>query len=336
MQPRTILDITTNAFFKLGKFSPIENIPAEDSAYALTELQGMLDQWNAENLFIYATDYLELTLVPGIQPLTIGQGVTITAVSADNGTATYVGRNTYAVGDEVSIAQIGTVGGLVFDQLDVLVTSATPTQFQTAILAGTVTNTPILPTGAAIFSTTDDAFPNYIIPTTRPVEIQNANIILTGTNPIVKVPLHIRDKDWWMANTVPTVPTTLPTDLYYDPQYPNGQLYLWPLQSNAYGLELQVWHNLADVSDLTMEFFLPPAYWSATTWSLAEVLMATYGVPPQRAGAVVQQAMKARNIVKSLNSEPPKIVTKDSGIPRGNRNRSFFNYLSGSIVGPRN
>ena len=334
MQPVTILDVLTNAFFKLGKFSPSESIPPEDSAYALTELQGMLDQWNAEDLFIYATDYLELTLVPNVQPLLIGQGVNITSVSANGGQATYIARNTYAQGDEVSTTGIGTIGGLDFDQLTVPVINATPTQFVLNITSGTVAPTTVA--GQGIFATTDNVFPNYITSTTRPTEIQNANIVLTGTNPIVKVPLRIRDKDWWMANNVPTVPTTLPTDLYYNPSYPNGEIRLWPLQTNAYGLELQVWHNLADISDLTMEFFMPPAYWSAVTSSLAEVLIPTYGVPPQRAGALAAAAIKARAIVKSLNSEPPKIVTKDSGIPRGNRNRSFFNYLSGAIVGPRN
>ena len=264
--------------------------------------------------------------MPNVQPLTIGQGVSITSVSATGGQATYIGRNTYAQGDEISTDGMGTIGGLDFDQLDVPVISATPTQFVLNITAGTVSATTVA--GKAIYSTTDDAFPNYITSTTRPTEIQNANIVLTGTNPIVKVPLRIRDKDWWMANNVPTVPTTLPTDLYYNPMYPNGQIYLWPLQTNAYGLELQVWHNLADISDLTMEFFMPPAYWSATTWSLAEVLMATYGVPPQRAGMVVQQALKARATVKSLNSEPPKIVTKDSGGYRAGNPESLLLQLS--------
>lgn len=335
MQPVTIQDILTNSFFKLGKFSPAETPASEDSAYALQELQGMLDSWNAQELFIFATDYLRFTLPTNIQPLLIGQGVNVTSVAAAASVATYVGRNSYAIGDTISVHNIGTIGGILFDQLDVPVINATPTQFQTTIAAGTVVTT--LVTGQSIYSTIDDTFPNFITSTTRPVKIADANIILTGTNPIVKVPLRIRDKDWWIANTVPTVSTTLPTDLYYNPTYPNAQLYLWPLQSFAYDIELEVWNNLADVSDTTLQFFMPPAYWSAVTWSLAETLVPTYGVSADRAQGIMRAAMKARAIVKDLNATVPRIVTADSGIPKGGmHNRSFFNYLFGAIVGPRN
>lgn len=335
MQPVTWLDIITNSFFKLGKFSPSESIPAEDSAYALMEGRGMLDQWNAQELFIFATDYLRYTLPTSIQPLLIGQGVNITAVAAASSLATYTARNTYTQGDEISITGIGTIGGVLFDQTDVLVVSATSKSFTTNIAPGTVVTTPAV--GQSIYSTTDDVFPNFITATTRPVKVADANIILTGTNPIVKVPLRIRDKDWWIANTVPTVPTTLPTDLYYNPTYPNGQIYLWPLQTFAYDIELEVWNNLSDISDLTLEFFMPPAYWSAVTLSLAEAMIPTYGLPSDRAGMIMRQAMQARAIVKDLNATSPRIVTADSGIPKGGmKNRSFFNYLSGAIVGPKN
>lgn len=337
MQPRSILQIISNSFYKLGKFSPAESIPAEDSAYALDELQGMLDLWNSKNLFIYATDFLQFTLVTNVQPLLIGQGVNVTAVASDGaGTATYTGRNTYAIGDSVSTNGIGIVGGVQFNQANVLVINATPQLFQTAIAGALVATTPT-PTGQAIFSTPDNIFPNYLTTYTRPVKIADANILLTNSNPVVKVPLRIRDKDWWIANTVPTVATTLPTDLYYDPTYPNGRIYLWPLQTNAFGLELEVWNSLNDISDLNYQFFMPPAYWSAVTLSLAEAMVPAYGLPPQRITSLRDQAMKARAAVQDLNSQPPRIVSADSGIPKGGqRNRSFFNYLSGAIVGPKN
>src|ERR1700676_1879773 len=336
MQPRTILDIVTNSFFKLGKFSPAESIPAEDAAYALTELQGMLDGWNADELYIFATDFLQLVLVPGVQPLTIGQGVTVTAVATDGaGTVTYTGANTYAQGDQVTTGGIGTIGGVLFDQASVLVTSATRSQFQTAIVGALVATT-LTPTGKAIFSTPLNVIPNFLTVAPRPVKIADANVILNNVNPIVKVPLRIRDKDWWIANTVPTVSTTLPTDLYYDPLYPNGAIYLWPLQSNAYGLELEVWNSLSDISDLNYQFYMPQAYWSAVTLSLAEAMIPAYGLSPVRSALLVKMAAKARAVVRDLNSTSPRIITADSGIPRGGmKNRSFFNYLSGALVGPR-
>jgi hypothetical protein len=338
MKPVSILDIVTNAMFKLGKFSPSEALPSEDAAYGLTELGGLIDSWNGDELYIFATNYLQLTLVPGVQPLTIGQGVTITSVSSDGaGNATFTGRNSFNQGDQVTTGNIGTIGGVLFDLVDSLVLSATPTQFVCATPTLTVVATTPAPVLAkAIYSTTDDQLPNYVTSGPRLVKVADANIILTGTNPIVKVPLRIRDKDWWISNNVPTVPTTLPTDLYYNPTYPNGSIYLWPLQTVSYGLELEVWLNLAEVTDLTYQFFMPQGYWRAVTLSLAEALLPTYGVPASRAGTIVAQARMARAIVKDMNSTIPRTMTADSGIPRGGlKNRSFFNYLSGAIVGPR-
>jgi len=103
-------------------------------------------------------------------------------------------------------------------------------------------------------------FSNYLTTTQRPEKIEDANIILNNLSPIVKCPLRIRDKDWWVANSIPSVPTSIPTDLYYDPTFPNGQIYLWPLQNVNYGLELETWTNLSQYTSLTQQFWMPPGY----------------------------------------------------------------------------
>lgn len=333
MQPVTVLDIVTNALYKLGKFSPIEAIPSEDSAYALTELQGMLDGWDAQELFIFATDYLQFILVPGVQPLLIGQGSVVTAVACAGGVATYTAKNSYSTGDSICTGSIGTVGGVQFNQTDVLVTSATQKQFTTSIGAGTVVTTAVV--GQAIYTTPDDIFPNYLTVNQRPAKIADANIIINNISPIVKVPLRIRDKDWWIANSVPNITSSIPTDLYYNPKWPNGEIYLWPQQSVNYGLELEVWVNLAGVTDLTYQFYLPQGYWRAVTLSLAEALIPTYGLPLQRAAGLAKQAMEARAIIRNLNSKSPTILTRDPGIPRGGRSQNYFNWLNGTSVPPR-
>lgn len=82
--------------------------------------------------------------------------------------------------------------------------------------------------------------PTFLVNGERPVRIANANVILNTTNPTVRVPLHIRDKDWWAGQTVQTIQTSLPTDLYYRPDWPLGSLFFWPVPNQGYGAEIEV------------------------------------------------------------------------------------------------
>src|ERR1022692_593100 len=42
--------------------------------------------------------------------------------------------------------------------------------------------------------------PTFALFGERPVRIKNINIILNNVSPVVRFPLHKRDKDWWSAN----------------------------------------------------------------------------------------------------------------------------------------
>src|SRR5262245_60260447 len=127
--PLTVLDIITRALFEIGAYSPSDTVPPEDIQFVKLKLGGMIDAFNADGLNIYGTDFLLYTLIPGINPLTIGQAVVITSASLTGGQATYVGLNNYQVGDIVSVAGCLNAG---FNVLDQVVTSSARTQFTTA------------------------------------------------------------------------------------------------------------------------------------------------------------------------------------------------------------
>lgn len=332
----TALDIITRALLEISAFQPGEVPPPDDTGFCVGKLGAMLDAWNSDGLNIFATDFLQLMLVPNIQPLLIGQGVAIMQVSADGANpnnGTFIARNTYKVGDVISTGSIGVIGGVNFNLLDVIVTSATPKQF-TAVLATpsvVVGNTAVV--GKGIYSTPEDIFPNYVTVGARPVKIIDANIILNNLNPIVKVPLHIRDEDWWIKNAVPTVPSSIPTDLFYSSDFPNGKIYLWPMQNVNYGLELEVWNNIAELPDVTAQFYMPQGYQDFVAYSLAEALCPAYGkeVPTSLGRLLAKATLRVQN----NNSKSPRMGTRDSGIPGGGGKGSYFNWLSGTVVPPR-
>lgn len=333
MPPTTVSNIVTNALLEIGAYGQGDPIPLADGNFGLSKMRRMLDLWMSDDLYVYGVDFLQLILIPNIQPLLIGEGVQVTKVQSDGTNATYQGLNHYQEGDIVSVGGIGIIGGTQFNVTGGIIVSATATQFQIANGGPVVGLTPVL-NGQAIYSTPPvDQFPNYLTAQQRPEKIVDANIILNNLNPIVKCPLRIRDKDWWIANSIPSVPTSIPTDLYYEPGFVNGNIYLWPLQNVNYGLELEVWTNLSQFTSLTQQFWLPQGYEDAVTYGLAVAMAPSYGRPLDSTLSML--ASNAKGKIQLRNSQSPKLSTRDSGIPRGNRGGTLFNWLNGTTTPPR-
>lgn len=325
MPPITQLDVITDAYLEAGIFEAGETLPAEDAAFGQSKLSRLLDVWNADGLMVYAQDFNQYLLTPNVQPLLIGQAFVITAAQITSGVGLFTAKNQFKVGQYVDTA------GNIAPALNVtnaLVINATPGSFQVNIASADVASA--VQNAKAVY--TGNPVPDYATYTQRPATILNANIILNNVNPQVKCPLRIRDDDWWSANSVPQTTTTLPTDLYYSAGWPNGQIFLWPLQTSTYGLELETWVNLADIADLTYPFYLPQGYRDAVTYSLAESLCPSYDVSVTKTAMLVEGAKRARAKVAQLNSVTPRIVTADSGIPKGNRSGSYFNWLNGTVA----
>lgn len=167
--------------------------------------------------------------------------------------------------------------------------------------------------------------------TQRPVSIDAAALNIGGS-PAVYLPLNIRDADWWNDETVPDLQTDVPTDLYYQPDWPNGSIYFWPVPDTAYDVRLQTRVLLDETVTLDDAFDLPPGYEDAAMKTLAEDLAKplTGDMPP----GLPADAMKARSRIFANNETAPRLVTCDAGMeaPRTSGQRADFNYLNGSVV----
>jgi len=161
--------------------------------------------------------------------------------------------------------------------------------------------------------------------TQRPVDILSAAIILTTSTPNVHVPLKIRDKDWWARLTVPALATSIPSDLYYAPTFPNGSIYLWAKPTTAYGLKLETLKLLTQVT-LVTAINLPPAYKEALVLTLALRMCPSYGKEPSALTVAAQ--MKAMQAIQSLNCKSPRMGTRDYGIPGGGGG-GYYDYRTG-------
>jgi hypothetical protein len=234
------LSICTAAAIELGAVAAGEPLSAADAAWILAKANRLLNNWNAEREAVYNSTLVPFTIVPSLNPSTIG------------------------------------------------------------------------PTGAT-FTVTQ-----------RPVSIDGAVVVLTNVTPNVSQEITIRDEDWWRAQSVKAITSTFPTDLFYSPSWPNGDIYLWPVPTVAYELQLQLRTVLASFT-LTGAVSLPPGYLDAFILTLAEEIGPGFGLAasPQ----TVASAAKARARVFANNHEPQRIMTQDAGMPSASR--PDFNYKTG-------
>lgn len=162
--------------------------------------------------------------------------------------------------------------------------------------------------------------------TQRPVALLGANILLNSGTTLVKVPVHLRDNRWWLKQPVPNVTSSIPTDLYYEPDWPNGSLYFWPTPTVAYGFEFEARFVLAALA-LGATFTMPPGYQRALTLTLAEDLATPLTVPMPI--ELPGKARMARADIFSNNNAPQRIATRQAGMPGGSSSSGGFNWRTG-------
>lgn len=167
--------------------------------------------------------------------------------------------------------------------------------------------------------------PTWSVTTNRPETIEHANLVISSD---VHIPLTLRDDAWWANQRVPSVTSAIPTDLNYRATWPNGSIYLWPVPSSAYSLQLDYRTVLAQVA-LTDTFTLPPGYQQALRLTLQELLAGPFGVV--LAPEVVAQAREARARVWAANDEIPRWHNDAAGFGRRAAGRTGWTYLTGGF-----
>lgn len=160
----------------------------------------------------------------------------------------------------------------------------------------------------------------------RPIDIPSISLILNNTSPSqVEIPLNRRDQDWWAAQNVKNLKSAIPTDYYYSQDWPNGQIYFWPVPSAVNNVLIQSRQVLAEITSYVQAFTMPPGYWDAVVYSLAVALGPSYEKPISAdLRSLMNEAIRA---VQSNNIQSPRGSTADAGMP-GVGGRGGWNYYS--------
>lgn len=166
--------------------------------------------------------------------------------------------------------------------------------------------------------------------TQRPIKIISASLVLNNVTPNVNNPMYIRDADWWANQRIQSLATTFPTDLYYEPSIPNGQLWIWPVPTINYKIQLQMQTILNQVL-IGDTLTLAPAYKQALIYTLAEELCPSFGKTLSATLAGLATRSRAR-VMDANTAFPPRISTFDTGMKSPSNQEASFNYRTGRDI----
>lgn len=137
----------------------------------------------------------------------------------------------------------------------------------------------------------------------RPVTVETAFLLDTGASPDNETPLTVLREDQWRMLSPKDLTSTRPTCLYYNPTYPNGTLYPWPIGTDAtQSLVFYLPEPLTTVTALATTISFPPGYEKWFRYQLAMEFCAEYGRPVP--DIVVAMARKEEANVKRMNYKP--------------------------------
>lgn len=136
---------------------------------------------------------------------------------------------------------------------------------------------------------------------TRPERIDRASVIINSTYPI-EIPIQILTDEEWQAVAVKTSPSTFPTKMWANGDYPLNVLYFWPLpQDSTVDVILYTW-GMVSFATLNTAISLPNGWEEALVTNLALHLSGSYGIQPSPALAMRGSGAKAA--IESLNVGP--------------------------------
>lgn len=155
----------------------------------------------------------------------------------------------------------------------------------------------------------------------RPVRIDHAFFQDISSEPRLELPIYIMTDDEYQSLRVKTVSSTWPQALYYNPQYPIGQVIVYPVPTLPNNVVLYLWSVLGQIASVSTVVDFPPGYRRAVQYCLARELAAEYGktLSPD----VVALALESKGRVKDLNADTP-VQVMDSAMTGANATFNIY------------
>lgn len=157
---------------------------------------------------------------------------------------------------------------------------------------------------------------------TRPTEIRMATVNING----VDYPVEVLGYDDYEAIRLKTLQTAWPVYIYYEPSYPLGNLYTWPINTGNV-MNFVTEKPLTNFATIYDTVSLPPGYADAIRYSLAVRLAPEYQIT---AGAdLIALAEKTKKSIKHTNGRIPPTMQSDPSLRANGLNAGWIVYTDG-------
>ena len=157
---------------------------------------------------------------------------------------------------------------------------------------------------------------------TRPVFFEGIKFQDTSTDPATEYNLVPHTEDSWAQVRLKDLTSVFPNSYYYNPTYPNGTIYLWPVPTSAtLELVLYSWTAVPQFTGLTVSASLPPGYQRAIVKNLAVDLAPAYEKAPSQ--LLLEQARESKMIIQRANKRLTDMSLDPAALIQG-KNRSWL------------
>lgn len=121
-----------------------------------------------------------------------------------------------------------------------------------------------------------------------------------------RYPVAVRPLDQWnLIGNILQVNSNVPTDIFYDPQYPFGIINVFPIPNISWVLNWDSYAQLMDFANLTTVLSLPPGYEKAVKDNLAVELFPYFCAKGEQINpVVVAVAARSKGNVQRTNLRP--------------------------------
>lgn len=321
----TANDIILGALLNLNVYAPTDVLQPTDSQTCLYALNDLLESLSNDHNFVFYSVENYTAWIPGQWQYTIGNPI-INGASTFSGTFTQGSNQITAIPSVPSTLKVGAwiteLGGAFNNATQN--TSSTPI---TVTAIGTNTVTFAGPLGASVTAaTTVTESVTYTTPGNiaydsqtgasigRPLKIQTgftrvtANAASSGLDYWFDVVSIARYKQYgWKG-----VPGPWPYAAAYNPTFPYGTLFVYPMPIASYQVHLWTDQILTTFASTTADFQMPQGYSRALKKLLAVEIAPIYGKTPNP--MLVAQAKQAMDLIKANNAQPVPTLKFDSDL----------------------
>ena len=164
----------------------------------------------------------------------------------------------------------------------------------------------------------------------RPIKIDRAAVIYSAAGTYApEIPLGNFTLRGWENLAIKNIPSTIPTNYYYDNAYPLATLNVWPVPTIVLPLVLYVWQAITTgllAANLDVALSFPPGYEDAIRYNLAVRLAPEWDRPLR--DDVDRLAKESKLLIQSINAPAP-VMKCDAAMLRGGGG-AYWSYLTGN------